>query len=248
MPRSERQERDVERLIGRLKDGDLDGRKLAAYGLGLGRSVEAGPALVACLDDPDEGMRMTVLRALGRIGDKRAIPAVMRAAHHDPSLAVSTRAIDVLAQLGDPRAIDGFVSLLTETDRHLGGGRHETAFGRKTLSYSQVKWRLEKWAGRRLVELRARDAASTVSAAVAGAGSFRERLLLRRTAFRLRHPPRVGPWLKPYLWWWATLLGVFVIAAWISRSGSTAGTTTHYFAYAVIGLVLLVVGVRWLRR
>jgi HEAT repeats len=235
MDRSEllkaRLEKDVARLTWALKDPDVEIRGTAASYLGKLRSAEAGPALVACLDDPSEGMRMTVLRALARIGDRRAIPAVANTAATDPALAVSTRAIDVLAQLGDPRGIAGFVSLLTQTDRYLAN-RPEAA-DRKT------KWRLQKWSARRVVELRLRDAAPVVRAAVPGATSFRERLLLRRTAWRLRHPSRRSGRLKGYLWWWAVLLGVFVLSASISGNGSSAWAATQYFALAVFGLSLL---------
>lgn len=238
-------QRDVVRLTWALKDPDSEIRDWAAFYLGKLRSPEAGPALVECLGDPNDEVRMRVLWAFGRIGDKRAIPAVARAAARDPSLAVSTRAIEILAELGDPRGIAGFVSLLTETDRHLAGGRHETSIPKAmqtrlvSISYDKVRWRLQKWSARRLVELRARGAAPAVRAAVPGARSFRERLLLRRTAWRLRHPPRGRGRLRGYLWWWAVLLGVFVIAATISGNGSSAWAVTQYFGWTVLGVLLL---------
>lgn len=236
------------------EDADSEIRSWAAYYLGKLRSSEAGPALVKRLEDPNDEFRMTALRALARIGDKRAIPAVARTAASDPALGVSTQAIDVLAQLGDPRGIAGFVSLLTDTDRHLAGGRHETSYPKELqtriglgfISYGKVKRSLQRWSARRLVELRAREAAPVVRAAVPGARSFRERLLLRRTAWRLRHPPRGRS--KGYLWWWATLLGVFVLAAWATGNGSTAWTVTQYFAWTVLGLALLLALAGWLRR
>jgi HEAT repeat protein len=55
---------------------------------------------------------MSVLRALARIGDKRAVPRIAEAAETDPALAVSARATDVLAELGESRAMAQFVSLL----------------------------------------------------------------------------------------------------------------------------------------
>jgi hypothetical protein len=107
-------------------------------------------------------------------------------------------------------------------------------------SYPKVKWRFQKWAARRLVEMRARDAAPAVAAASRTAGSLRERLLLRRTAWRLRHPPRRKGRLRGYLWWWVVLLDVFVLAAKVTGNGSTAWTVAQYFALTIFGLVLLV--------
>lgn len=206
---------------------------------------EAVPALIVGLDDPSEQVRMSVLRALAKIRDKRAVPHIARVAEADPALGVSSRATDVLAQLRDPRAIPQFVSLLIETDRHLANGRHETWVAKElqtsfiNASYSKVKWRIQKWAAQRLVELRIKGAAPAVAAAARTAGSRRERLLLRRTAWRLRHPPRRRGGLRGYLWWWAVLLAIFVLAAKISGNGSTAWTVTQYFALTVFGLLLL---------
>lgn len=237
--------KDVARLIQALRHGDSDNRSLAAHYLGSLRSSEAVSALVESLDDPSEQVRMSVLRAVAKIRDERAVSRVAELAETDPALGVSSRATDVLAQLGDPRAIPQYVSLLIETDRHLADGRHETWVAKELqstsigTSYSKVKWRLQKWAAQRLVELRARDVAPAVAIAARTANSRRERLLLRRTTWRLRHPPRGKGRLKRHLWWWVVLLGVFVLAAKISGNGSTAWTVTQYFALAVVGLLLL---------
>lgn len=239
--------RDVARLIWALRDADSERRSITAHYLGRLRNPEAVPALIDSLDDPSEEVRMTVLRALARIGDKRAVARVAETAENDPALEVSTRAVDVLAQLDDPRGVAGFVSLLTETDRHLADGRHRTWTAKElqgsrfiATSHRKVKWRVQRWAARRLVELRARDVAPAVAAAAPRAGSFRERVLLRRTAWRLRHPPRGRGRLRGYLWWWVVLLVVFVLAAKISGNGSTAWAVVQYFSLTVLGLVLLV--------
>jgi aminoglycoside phosphotransferase len=52
----------------------------------------------------------------------RAIPRVMEVARSYASLGASIQATDVLAKLGDPRAIPQFVSLVADTDRHLADG------------------------------------------------------------------------------------------------------------------------------
>src|SRR3954453_3479432 len=97
--------RDSARLVQALRDTDGENRSLAAHYLGRLHSSEAVPALIESLDDPSEMGRMSVLRALGRIGDGRAIPRIAEVAETDPALGPASRATDVLARLGDPRAI-----------------------------------------------------------------------------------------------------------------------------------------------
>lgn len=242
---------DVALLVKQLRGGDAETRSMAAYYLGRLRSADAVPALIDGLDDQSEWVQMSALRALSRIGDRRAVPRISRMAETDPVLALSRTATDALAELRDPRAIGQFVSLLTETDRHLAGGRHQTWIAKEKPSetinapYAKVKRRIQKWAARRLVELRTRGAAPAIEAAARTAASRRERFLLRRTARRLRHPP----WrvrhpemrLRSYLWWWVVLLVVFVLAARVSGNGSTAWAVTQDFALSILGLVVLIV-------
>jgi hypothetical protein len=196
-----------------------------------------------------------VLRALSRIGDRRAVPRIAQMAETDPILALSRSATDALAEFREPRAIALLVSLLTETDRHLADGRHQTWLPKERPSetinapYAKVKQRTQKWTARRLVELQARGAAPAIEAAARTAPSRRERFLLRRTAWRLRHPP----WrvrhperrLRGHLWWWVVLLVVFVLAAKASGNGSTAWAVTQYFALSVFGLAVLLAFVAW---
>jgi HEAT repeat protein len=184
--------KDVDTLVRALSDSDLAGQRTAARLVGKLGAEEAVPALIACLDIDDRTLKMLTLLSLGRIGDRRAILRVAELAENDPNLAVSTRATNILAQFGDPRAVGQLTSLLTETDRHLEGGRANTylpddgPFTRRLGRPSKVKWWIQKWAARRLVELQASDAASAVEQAARAAGSRRERRLLRRTSRRLR--------------------------------------------------------------
>ena len=177
-----------------LSDPSPELRIAAALQLGKIRGPDAVPALIATLDDPSPDVRMSALRSLGRVGDKQAIPRIAEVALQDPALGPSTRATDVLAKLGDPRAAPQLLSLLTETDRHLADGRHLTAlpedaprlFEHLWWRPEAVKWNVQKWAAKRLVEHGAAEVAPEVARAATEASSFRERRLLRRTARRLR--------------------------------------------------------------
>jgi HEAT repeat protein len=167
----------IQALIVAVRQNGLEERGSAAMKLGKLQAAEAVPALLGCVDEDDYDLQMSALYALRRIGDERAIPRVAELAETARTLGVSTRATDV-----------------TETDRHLRDGRVETYLPPDTPAllkrrYSRprkVKWTLQKWAARRFVELGATQAAPAVEKAAKGATSIRERLLLRRTARRLR--------------------------------------------------------------
>jgi HEAT repeat protein len=185
-------ERAIQALIVALRQNNLEERGSAAMKLGKLQATEAVPALLECLDVDDHNLQMSALWALGKIGDERAIPRVAELAETTSLLGVSTRATDVLAELGDPRAIPQFVSLLTEIDRHFAESEPDSYFAPEQPFKGwwgrprKVKWWIQKWAARRLVELRATEAAPAVEEAANSASSFRERLLMRRTARRLR--------------------------------------------------------------
>ena len=177
-----------------LSDPNPELRSTAAFQLRKIRSPDAVPALIDALDDPSRDVRMSALKSLEVIGDKRAIPQIAEVAVNDPALGPSTRATDILAKLGDPRAVPQLVSVLTETDRHLADGRHRTSlpedsprlFEHLWGHHEAVKRAVQKWAATRLVELGAMEVAPDVASAATRATSLRERRLLRRTARRLQ--------------------------------------------------------------
>ena len=181
-----------------LSDPSAAVRRTAAFQLGRIRSSDAVPALIDALDDPSRDVRMSALRSLERIGDERAIPRIAEVAGQDPALGPSTRATEMLAKLGDPRAAPLFLSLLTETDRHLADGRYRTSLPEGSSRLVEQLWgrpeavkrQVQQLAARRLVELGAVDTAPTVASATTRASSRRERRLLRRTARRLRASSR----------------------------------------------------------
>lgn len=179
-----------------LSDSDVEVRRTAASALRKFRDPDPVPALIQALDDPDDSVRMLTVASLSHLGDERAIPRLVEVVRTDPSLGPASAAADLLVKLGDPApAVEHFLSLLTDADRELAGGRHATWIPLSlesrlvTRRYSKVRRRVQKRAAKRLVELRATDAAPEVEGAAATAGSLRERMLLRRTARRLRRLP-----------------------------------------------------------
>lgn len=88
----------------RLGATDPDARAQAAAALGETRSEAALAPLLLRLGDPDERVRLAVVRALARLGPAaaRSSPA-LRALLADPSPAVRGAAGAALDALGEPR-------------------------------------------------------------------------------------------------------------------------------------------------
>jgi HEAT repeat protein len=89
----------LEALTDRL--GALDSRSRlrgvqAFVAIGGPRATDA---LVAALSDPDQEVRISALRGLGRLGDRRAVEAVRRTASSDPVAAVAEVARETLDRL-----------------------------------------------------------------------------------------------------------------------------------------------------
>jgi len=59
-------------------------------------------ALIECLDDPDDPVRIRVIVTLGELGDRRAVPALRRIAGHDPDPGIVILAKEALAHLDAP--------------------------------------------------------------------------------------------------------------------------------------------------
>jgi len=59
-------------------------------------------ALIECLDDPDDPVRVRVIVTLGELGDRRAVPALRKIAGHDPDPQIVILAKAALAHLDPP--------------------------------------------------------------------------------------------------------------------------------------------------
>ena len=59
-------------------------------------------ALIECLDDPDDPVRVRVIVTLGQLGDRRAVPALRKIAGHDPDPGIVILAKEALAHLDAP--------------------------------------------------------------------------------------------------------------------------------------------------
>lgn len=70
--------------------------------------------LIEHLDSEDLETRQAAVIALGRIGDARAVPALVRVVASDGELIIP--AAGALAKIGDPRAFDALLDLIGHTD------------------------------------------------------------------------------------------------------------------------------------
>ena len=100
-----------------LNDSDARVRQFAATLLGQWeRHIDPGP-LVSLLSDPDLGVRLRAARALGRLGDGRALPGLLEALGQSDDL-IAGEAADALAHLGRP-ALQPLAGVLTDHDPHV---------------------------------------------------------------------------------------------------------------------------------
>ena len=96
-------------LLGMLEDQDLDVRAAAVMGVAALKVEKAVRPLLRMLDEvEDEDLQVEVLRALGRLGDPGAVPAVEKRARGSlftrPARPVRIAAFRALAAIGTPHA------------------------------------------------------------------------------------------------------------------------------------------------
>jgi HEAT repeat protein len=161
-----RQRDDVDFLLRLLASGDQLGRSAAAQSLGDLRSERAVEPLVRCLQATDEGLRVSALKALAKIGDTSVVPQVFEIATGEDSFGVRATAAETLGRLGDRRAASVLGAMFRESDSPSPG------------SY-------RKWAVKLLVELGGTEAIPDLEAARTGVGPL-GRWRLRRAITALR--------------------------------------------------------------
>jgi hypothetical protein len=90
--------RTMKATADRHAPGDL------ASGPASGDIVDASDivALIECLDDPNDPVRIRVIVTLGELGDRRAVPALRKIAGHDPDPEIVILAKEALAHLDPP--------------------------------------------------------------------------------------------------------------------------------------------------
>ena len=97
-------------------------RVLAAKALANLKSKEALSILLYCMNSKEENykIKLACADALGRIGDKYAVPQLVNVVSDDEekSVYVKESAVKALGMIGDERAVDPFVNIL-ETKRGL---------------------------------------------------------------------------------------------------------------------------------
>jgi len=99
------------------KNLDWHERRLAIVGLGHQREPEVFPVLLECLDDPVSEVRHAAVIALGRYGDARAVPELLRPKtlrSSDP--LVRWAAVQVLGKLAGHDIIERMVEMVDDEE------------------------------------------------------------------------------------------------------------------------------------
>lgn len=107
-------ERGIPSLIRALKDDDRSAREGAAEGLALMGENAVGP-LTAALEDPDWHVRMGAVVALRIIGDRTAMPEIIRAAGDD-SRFVRREAVKSMGRMGGREVMQPLIAALRDED------------------------------------------------------------------------------------------------------------------------------------
>lgn len=104
-------------LLRGLRNRDARVRRFAAAMLGQWEGETVAGELVPLLADPDTGVRLRAARALGVLGDVKAVPALVEALGHSDDL-IAGEAADALALIGEA-ALPALVDALSNQDSHV---------------------------------------------------------------------------------------------------------------------------------
>lgn len=115
--RDARRRGDVGVLVSYLTSTDRIARLAAAQELGELRSREGLPHLIRCLRAADDGLKISALKAIGKIGDLGAASQVHELATSDEEpFGVRSTAAETLGRLGDRRGVTILAELLRAPD------------------------------------------------------------------------------------------------------------------------------------
>lgn len=133
----------VEPLIEALHvEGAHRGHEFADHYLAeaLGRlGVPAVEPLIEALHDPDAFVRCVAAEALGRLGDTRALPALL-AGQADADELVGATAAGAVRSLGHASAFDPRQAALRDTVEPLLGVLYDSCLARKPYWYTESDW------------------------------------------------------------------------------------------------------------
>jgi len=105
----------VDGLIRALRDENPDVQTAAASLLGEMRETAVAP-LMDALSDTDRFVRLVAARNLGKIGNKRAIEALIGSLHREPDSEVRATVAEALGYMGSRQAIEPLALALRDRD------------------------------------------------------------------------------------------------------------------------------------
>ena len=108
----------VDGLIRALRDEDPEIQSAAASILGDMRETAVTP-LMDALDDSDRFVRLVAARNLGRIGNKRAIEALIGSLHQELDTEVRATVAEALGYMGSKQAIEPLALALQDRDEEV---------------------------------------------------------------------------------------------------------------------------------
>ena len=91
---------ELKDLITKLQQGDVEERQRAAIALGTEKSPSAVEALIKAIGDEDDFVRDFAVKALGNIGDSRALDPLVKALNNDQNMLVRRSAAFLLSSSG----------------------------------------------------------------------------------------------------------------------------------------------------
>lgn len=108
----------VEMYTKASADEDPAVRSAAIRGLALHGSPEHVPLILKQFDDPDRLLRWECARALQRLHEPSAIPALLKhlASKSEEELVVRAASAEALGQYAEPRVLDGLTAALGDRD------------------------------------------------------------------------------------------------------------------------------------
>ena len=98
-------------MLGAYREGNAPGRFALLIALGRINSPAISELLIAALDDPQVELRIEAARVLGVRKDQRAVPRLLQAVAEGGPYQFFY--IQVLGEIGDPRAFEPLRTLLT---------------------------------------------------------------------------------------------------------------------------------------